>query len=94
MAEIKGKTQGLKSSEFLLTAGATLCGVLMPVLESVFGSDNQWISILGLILAAIAPSAYASSRAKVKAALAGASAVESAAGKQRANPRYEPPKGQ
>ncbi len=72
---IKGKTNGLKSSEFLLTACATLAGVLMPVLETVFGSDNQWISILGLILAAIAPSAYATSRAKVKASLASAEAV-------------------
>ena len=85
MADIKGRTNGLKSSEFLLTACATLAGVLMPVLETIFGSDNQWISILGLVLAAIAPSAYASSRAKVKAALAGASAVESAAGKQQAS---------
>lgn len=85
MAEIKGRTNGLRSSEFLLTACATLAGVLMPVLETIFGSDNQWISILGLVLAAIAPSAYASSRAKVKASLAAASAVELATGKQQAS---------
>ena len=90
---IKGKTNGLKSSEFLLTACATLAGVLMPVLETVFGSDNQWISIIGLVLAAIAPSAYATSRAKVKASLAAAEAVTEA-GKRQANSRYEPPKGE
>jgi len=69
---IKGKTNGLKSSEFLLT----LLGMVGGILCSIF-SDSQWAQVGGPILAAVCGASYSQSRATVKRALASAEAVAS-----------------
>jgi len=70
---IKGKTSGLKSSEFLLT----LLGMAGGVLCAIF-SDSQWSEICGTLLAMVCGASYSQSRATVKRALAGAEAISSA----------------
>jgi hypothetical protein len=69
---IKGKTNGLKSSEFLVT----LLGLVGGCLCAIF-SDSQWAQVGGPILAAICGASYSQSRATVKRALASAEAVSS-----------------
>jgi len=69
---IKGKTNGLKSSEFLMT----LLGMIGGCLCAIF-SDSQWAQVGGPILAAICGASYSQSRATVKRALASAEAVSS-----------------
>ena len=71
---IKGKTNGLKSSEFLVT----LLGLVGGCLCAIF-SDSQWAQVGGPILAAICGASYSQSRATVKRALASAEAVKEAA---------------
>ena len=70
---IKGKTNGLKSSEFLLT----LLGMLGGVVCAIF-AESQWAQVGGPILAAVCGASYSQSRATVKRALASAEAVSSA----------------
>ena len=70
---IKGKTSGLKSSEFLLS----LVGMVGGILCAIF-SDSQWAEIGGPLLAAVCGASYSQSRATVKRALASAEAVSSA----------------
>jgi hypothetical protein len=69
---IKGKTNGLKSSEFLMT----LLGMIGGCLCAIF-SDSQWAQVGGPILAAVCGASYSQSRATVKRALASAEAVSS-----------------
>jgi hypothetical protein len=69
---IKGKTNGLKSSEFLLT----LLGMVGGVLCAVF-AESQWAQVGGPLLAAVCGASYSQSRATVKRALASAEAVSS-----------------
>ena len=80
---IKGKTAGLKSSEFLLA----LVGMVGGILCAIF-SDSQWAEVGGPLLAAICGASYSQSRATVKRALAGAAAVKDAAevGKSSGSP--------
>ena len=70
---IKGKTNGLKSSEFLLT----LLGMLGGVVCAIF-AESQWAQVGGPLLAAVCGASYSQSRATVKRALASAEAVSSA----------------
>ena len=70
---IKGKTNGLKSSEFLLT----LLGMLGGVVCAIF-AESQWAQVGGPLLAAVCGASYTQSRATVKRALASAEAVSSA----------------
>jgi len=67
---IQGKTNGLRSSEFLMT----LLGMCGGILCAVF-SDSQWAQVGGPILAAVCGASYSQSRATVKRALASAEAV-------------------
>ena len=69
---IKGTTNGLKSSEFLMT----LLGMIGGCLCAIF-SDSQWAQVGGPILAAVCGASYSQSRATVKRALASAEAVSS-----------------
>ena len=69
---IQGKTNGLKSSEFLLT----LLGMLGGVVCAIF-AESQWAQVGGPLLAAICGASYSQSRATVKRALASAEAVAS-----------------
>ena len=69
---IKGKTNGLKSSEFLLA----LLGMIGGCLCAVF-SDSQWSEMCGAVLAMVCGASYSQSRATVKRALASAEAVAS-----------------
>ena len=69
---IKGKTNGLKSSEFLLT----LFGMVGGVLCAVF-AESQWAQVGGPLLSAVCGASYSQSRATVKRALASAEAVAS-----------------
>ena len=69
---IKGKTNGLKSSEFLVT----LLGLVGGVLCAVF-AESQWAQVGGPLLAAVCGASYSQSRATVKRALASAEAVSS-----------------
>ena len=69
---IKGKTNGLKSSEFLLTISGLICGALAAVF-----ADSEWVKICGPIAAAVLGVSYNHSRGVVKRALAGAEAVQS-----------------
>ena len=69
---IKGKTNGLKSSEFLLT----LLGMLGGVVCAIF-AESQWAQVGGPLLAAVCGASYSQSRATVKRALASAEAVAS-----------------
>ena len=69
---IKGRTNGLKSSEFLLT----LLGMVGGVLCAVF-AESQWAQVGGPLLAAVCGASYSQSRATVKRALASAEAVSS-----------------
>mgnify|MGYP003131323259 FL=1 len=69
---IQGKTNGLKSSEFLMT----LLGMIGGCLCAIF-SDSQWAQVGGPILAAVCGASYSQSRATVKRALASAEAVSS-----------------
>ena len=69
---IKGKTSGMKSSEFLLT----LLGMVGGVLCAVF-AESQWAQVGGPLLAAVCGASYSQSRATVKRALASAEAVSS-----------------
>ena len=69
---IKGKTNGLKSSEFLLT----LLGMLGGVVCAIF-AESQWAQVGGPLLAAVCGASYSQSRATVKRALASAEAVSS-----------------
>ena len=71
---IQGKTNGLKSSEFLMT----LLGMIGGCLCAMF-SDSQWAQVGGPILAAVCGASYSQSRATVKRALASAEAVKEAA---------------
>ena len=68
---IKGKTNGLKSSEFLLTIAGLICGALAAVF-----ADSEWVKIGGPIAAAILGASYNHSRGMVKKALTGAEAVQ------------------
>jgi len=68
---IKGKTNGLKSSEFLLTIAGLICGALAAVF-----ADSEWVKICGPIAAAVLGASYNHSRAMVKKALTGAEAVQ------------------
>ena len=70
---ITGKTNGLRSSEFLMT----LLGMVGGCLCAIF-SDSQWAQVGGPILAAVCGASYAQSRATVKRALASAEAVSQA----------------
>jgi len=70
---IKGKTNGLKSSEFLLT----LLGMVGGVVCAIF-AESQWAQVGGPLLAAVCGASYSQSRATVKRALASAEAVSSA----------------
>jgi intracellular septation protein A len=74
---IKGKTNGLKSSEFLLTIAGLICGALAAVF-----ADSEWVKICGPIAAAVLGASYNHSRGMVKKALTGAEAVK-AVGKQK-----------
>ena len=69
---IQGKTNGLKSSEFLLT----LLGMVGGILCAIF-SESQWSEICGTVLAMVCGASYSQSRATVKRALASAEAVAS-----------------
>ena len=69
---IQGKTNGLKSSEFLLT----LLGMLGGVVCAIF-AESQWAQVGGPLLAAVCGASYSQSRATVKRALASAEAVAS-----------------
>ena len=71
---IQGKTNGLKSSEFLMT----LLGMVGGCLCAIF-SDSQWAQVGGPILAAVCGASYSQSRATVKRALASSEAVKEAA---------------
>ena len=85
MPNVKGKTNGLKSSEFLVTVCGLILGLAMAIAEQVLGDGNAgWLSAIGGVIAAICGGSYNLSRAKVKAALAGAEAVAEV-GKQEAN---------
>ncbi len=68
---IKGRTNGLKSSEFLLTIAGLICGALAAVF-----ADSEWVKIGGPIAAALIGSSYTLSRGMVKKALVGAEAVQ------------------
>ena len=80
---IRNKTAGFRSSEFLLNLIGMLGGIIIASLEQA-QSDNQWLTLVGGILSAVCGASYASSRAKIKASLAGAEAVAQV-GKQQAN---------
>ena len=69
---IQGKTNGLKSSEFLLT----LLGMVGGVVCAIF-AESQWAQVGGPLLAAVCGASYSQSRATVKRALASAEAVSS-----------------
>ena len=69
---IKGKTNGLKSSEFLLTILGLVCGALAAVF-----ADSEWVKNCGPNAAAVLGVSYNHSRGVVKRALAGAEAVQS-----------------
>ena len=69
---IKGKTNGLKSSEFLLT----LLGMVGGGVWAIF-AESQWAQVGGPLLAAVCGASYSQSRATVKRALASAEAVSS-----------------
>ena len=85
MPSVKGKTNGLKSSEFLVTICGLILGLAMAIAEQVLGDGHAgWLSAVGGVIAAICGGSYNLSRAKVKAALAGAAAVAEV-GKQEAN---------
>ena len=71
---IQGKTNGLKSSEFLLT----LLGMLGGVVCAIF-AESQWAQVGGPLLAAVCGASYSQSRATVKRALSQAEAVKEAA---------------
>ena len=71
---IKGKTNGLKSSEFLLT----LLGMVGGCLCAIF-AESQWAQVGGPLLAAVCGASYSQSRATVKRALSQAEAVKEAA---------------
>ena len=71
---IQGKTNGLKSSEFLLT----LLGMVGGVLCAVF-SGSQWAEIGGAVLASVCGASYSQARATVKRAIASAEGLEKAA---------------
>ena len=71
---IQGKTNGLKSSEFLLT----LLGMVGGILCAIF-SESQWSEICGTVLAMVCGASYSQSRATVKRALSQAEAVKEAA---------------
>ena len=64
---IQGKTNGLKSSEFLLT----LLGMVGGVVCAIF-AESQWAQVGGPLLAAVCGASYSQSRATVKRALASA----------------------
>ena len=85
MPSVKGKTNGLKSSEFLVTVGGLILGLCMAIAEQVLGDGHAgWLSAVGGVIAAICGGSYNLSRAKVKAALAASEAVAEA-GKQQAS---------
>lgn len=69
---IKGKTSGIKSSEFLVT----ILGLILGALAAIF-SDSELVKIGGPIVAVFLGASYNHSRGMVKRALAGAEAVQS-----------------
>ena len=69
---IRGQTNGVRSSEFLLT----LLGMCGGILCAIF-SESQWSEICGTVLAMVCGASYSQSRATVKRALASAEAVAS-----------------
>ena len=85
---VKGKTNGLASSEFLVTVCGLILGLTMAIAEQVLGDGHAgWLSAVGGVIAAICGGSYNLSRAKVKAALAGAEAVAEAGKQQASSPK-------
>ena len=89
MPNVKGKTNGLKSSEFLVTVCGLILGLTMAIAEQVLGDGHAgWLSAVGGIIAAICGGSYNLSRAKVKAAILGSEAIAEA-GKPQASSQKE-----
>jgi hypothetical protein len=88
---VKGKTNGKASSEYVLALVGMVGGMVIASIEGFqiasiegFQGESSWLTLAGTLLSAICGASYTASRAKVKAALAGAEAV-AAVGKQEAN---------
>ena len=82
MPNVKGKTNGKASSEYVLALVGMVGGMIIASIEGFQG--ESWLTLAGTLLSAICGASYTASRAKVKAALAGAEAVAEA-GKQQAS---------
>jgi hypothetical protein len=80
---IKGSTNGKASSEYVLALVGMIGGMVIASIEG-FQGESSWLTLAGTLLSAICGASYTASRAKVKAALAGAEAVAQV-GKQEAN---------
>ena len=65
MPEKKTAKPGFKTSEFWLSAAASVVGLVMA--SGVIESGSQWDKIVGLAVAALASMGYSASRARVKA---------------------------
>ncbi len=83
MPNVKGKTNGKASSEYILALVGMVGGMVIASIEG-FQGESSWLTLAGTLLSAICGASYTASRAKVKAALAGAEAVAEA-GKQQAS---------
>lgn len=56
---------GYKTTEFWLSAAASVCGLLMA--SGALQSGGSWDKVVGLIVSALAAMGYAASRGTVKA---------------------------
>lgn len=56
---------GYKTTEFWLSAAASVCGLLMA--SGVFQAGGSWDKVVGLVVSALAAMGYAASRGSVKA---------------------------
>ena len=85
---VKGKPNGLAASEFLVTVCGLILGLGMAIAEQVLGDGHAgWLSAVGGVIAAICGGSYNLSRAKVKAALAGAEAVAQVGKPEASSPK-------
>jgi len=65
MAEAKA---GYRSSEFWLSAAATVVGLVIASGVLPEQTDNMWVRLIGGVVAVLAALGYTAARAKVKSA--------------------------
>jgi hypothetical protein len=78
MPNVKGKTNGFKSSEFWLSLVSVILGAILTQLEAD-GASGPWVQIAGAVIAGLGAKSYNDSRSKTKAALVAAESVAEAA---------------